>query len=71
MGHRTTIGLNSSPIIGFGLVFFLAVWALVHAPVATHGAEAPRAATVDSNIVHTITASVEYSTERVTGKQAV
>lgn len=37
---------------------------------AAHGAEARPKPTDASDVVHTVTASVEYSTERVTGKQA-
>ncbi len=71
MDRGTTIGLTRRMIVGFGLAAFLAVWAVVHMPAAARGAEARRAPPVDSNVVHTVTASVEYSTERITGKQVM
>ncbi len=71
MDRGTTIGLNRDAIVGLGPAFFLAVWAVVHVPAPAHGAEVRRSPPVDSNTVHTVTASVEYSTERITGKQAM
>ena len=70
MDRGTTIGLSRGAIVGFGPVFLVAVWAVVQVSAAAPGAEARRAPPVDSNTVHTITASVEYSTERRTGKHA-
>lgn len=70
MNRGTTVSLGRGAIVGFGPAFFLAVWAVVHLPTAAHGAEARGAPPGDSNTVHTVTASVEYSTERVAGKQA-
>lgn len=69
MDKRIATGLNRDALVWVVAVLAVMVWTAVQSPVVS-GSEDRRNPTPDSNSVHTVTASVEYSTERVTGKQA-
>ncbi len=66
----TVARIGRRAINTLGAAALLAVWAAAYSPGAAQGGEARRTPPADSNVVRTVTASVEYSTERVAGKQA-
>jgi|GEM_PF-2661063 len=62
------IGLNQGAILRLAAVSLIVGWIAVCVPNVADSAAAPQPSPDESGIVHTVTASVEYSTDRTTGK---